>query len=183
MSRWIVLVILCVAGASTAFATERSPRGDERALLMELGALLSQPPDSAEDCQALLVRIRSWKEDKLREIEVPITNLHITVPLDGAKVSERPVVEGVVADPHAEVWLIVHPLEVSDYWVEPAVAVKDDGTWRTTIYVGRPGAQDVGKRFEVIAVANPKTALDEGKKLPRWPDAQWKSQVIEVIRK
>ncbi len=39
--------------------------------------------------------------------------LRITAPEDGAPVSERPFVEGMVANPDAEVWVVVHPMEVS----------------------------------------------------------------------
>jgi hypothetical protein len=41
----------------------------------------------------------------------------------------------------------------------------------------------VGKYFEIIAVANPKAALKEGDVLSQWPEAQLRSQVIEVTRK
>jgi hypothetical protein len=109
--------------------------------------------------------------------------LHITAPLDKAKVPERPYVEGSVTDPNAKVWVIVHPMEVSDYWVQPAITVKGNGTWKVKIYIGRPGSIDVGKQFEIMAVANPRGSIKEGDVLSGWPDAQAKSQVIEVTRK
>lgn len=37
--------------------------------------------------------------------------------------------------------------------------------------------------FEIMAVANPKNSLKEGDKLKEWPEAKWRSQVIEAIRK
>ncbi len=110
-------------------------------------------------------------------------NLHITAPPDKVQVPERPFVEGTVADPNAKVWVIVHPMEVSDYWVQPSITVKRDGTWKVKIYIGRPGRIDVGKQFEIMAIANPKVRLKEGSILKEWPESQWKSQVIEVIRK
>ncbi len=78
--------------------------------------------------------------------------------------------------------MVVHPMEVSEYWVQPPVTVKKDGTWRVMIYIGRPGTIDVGKQFEIMAVANPKVKLNEGDKLRGWPEAQWKSEVIFVTR-
>lgn len=110
-------------------------------------------------------------------------SIRITKPKDGSSVPERPYVKGRVADPDAEVWVIVHPMEVSDYWVQPNVTVKRNGTWKVKIHIGRPGNADVGKQFEIVAVANPQERLKEGKILSGWPEAQWKSQVIEVTRK
>lgn len=133
----------------------------------------------------------------LREIALPIVflmvtasvvygqqlKLRIAAPPDKAKVPERPFVEGTVTDPNAKVWVVVHPMEVSDYWVQPSVTVKGNGTWKVMIYIGRPGTIDVGKQFEIMAVANPKARLKEGDVLREWPEAQRKSQVIEVTRK
>lgn len=82
-----------------------------------------------------------------------------------------------------KVWVVIHPMEASDYWVQPSLTVKNDGTWKVMIYVGRPGRIDVGKQFEVMAVANPKVNLKEGDVLSGWPEAEWKSEVIELIRK
>lgn len=111
------------------------------------------------------------------------SQLRIIEPPDGAKVPERPFVKGTVADPNAEVWVIVHPMDGSDYWVQPRPTVKEDGTWKVKIYIGRPGAVDVDKHFEIMAVANPGEDLNEGDVLNGWPKAQWKSQIVEVIRK
>jgi hypothetical protein len=110
-------------------------------------------------------------------------NLRITSPLDKARVPERPYVEGTVTDSNAKVWVIVHPMEVSDYWVQPSVTVKENSTWKVKIYIGRPGSIDVGKQFEIMAVTNPKASLKEGTVLSGWPEAQEKSQVIEVTRR
>jgi hypothetical protein len=110
-------------------------------------------------------------------------HLRITSPLDKSQVTERPFVEGTVSDPNATVWVIVHPMEVSDYWVQPSVTVKEDGMWKVKIYIGRPGRIDIGKHFEIMASANMKSKLKEGDVLAGWPEAQGKSQVIEVTRR
>lgn len=108
--------------------------------------------------------------------------VRITAPTDGQQVSERPFVEGTVADPSADVWVVIHPMEISEYWVQPAITVKEDGRWKVQVYVGRPGTVDVGKHFEVRAFAQPTTKLKEGRRT-EWPEAKWKSNAIEVIRK
>ncbi len=110
-------------------------------------------------------------------------NIRITAPSDNTAVPERPFVEGKVMDPSAAVWVVVHPMAVSDYWVQQRITVRADGMWRVMIFVGRPGSIDVGNHFEIMAVANPKMRLKEGDILKEWPEAQAKSQVIEVIRK
>jgi hypothetical protein len=79
--------------------------------------------------------------------------------------------------------MIVHPSLVADYWVQAGPTVRADGKWRVSAYVGRPGNVDVGKHFEIMAVANPKRPLKEGDILPYWPEAASKSQLIEVVRK
>lgn len=110
-------------------------------------------------------------------------NVAIKSPSDGASVPERPIVEGVVMDRNTQVWIIVHPMETSDYWVQPRVTVRKKGLWRVQVYIGRPGNMDVGKHFEMMAVANPTQLLREGKVFGTWPEAQSQSEVIEVIRK
>lgn len=109
-------------------------------------------------------------------------NINISSPNDGDHVSERPIVTGTVSEEQAIVWVIVHPMETSDYWVQPAVTIRRGGIWRVQIYIGRPGNIDVGKHFEIRAVANPINELHEGDVLSNWPTAEAQSEVIEVIR-
>lgn len=168
-----------VSGQTTSEINPINPR----ALLKELGDMLKEVPKTEQDCQELLKKIRTWHESKVKEIEVPKAELSIIEPRNGDKVPERPYISGRVADPNLEVWVIVHPMEVSDYWVQPRVTVRGDGSWKVSIYIGRPGNIDVGKRFEIMAIANPKSKLNEGMVIRGWPDAKWRSEVIEVIRK
>ncbi len=111
------------------------------------------------------------------------TKVSITSPVDGSSVGERPVVEGMVGDPKATVWVVVHPLEISDYWVQPRLSVRETGSWKVQINIGRPGRIDVGKLFEIRAVANPKMDLREGLVLDRWPESAAMSELVEVTRK
>jgi hypothetical protein len=90
----------------------------------------------------------------------PSSTLCLIVPQNRAEVPERPFIEGYVADSRAQIWVVVHPLEVSDYWVQPPVTVHQDGTWAVQIYVGRPGWVDVGKRFEIMACAKPYSRME-----------------------
>ena len=183
MWRKLAFVMVLLMGAVSIASGQTSTKTDARALLTELGRMLTKTPETKEECQALLQTIKAWQEKKLKELKEPRAILRIIAPLDKAEVPERPLVEGTVSDPNAKVWVIVHPMTVSDYWVQPSVAVKEDGTWKVMIYTGRPGSIDVGKQFEIMAVANPKVKLSDGDILSGWPEAQWKSQVIELIRK
>ena len=109
--------------------------------------------------------------------------LTIQSPSSGGFVLERPIIEGTVSTDVSNLSIIVHPVETSDYWVQPEVTVRQNGEWICKIYIGRPGKIDVGKQFEIRAVANPERQLSEGQIFGEWPEAQWKSEVIQVIRK
>ena len=61
-------------------------------------------------------------------------NIRINAPLDKAIISERPYIEGTVSDSNVKVWVIVHPMDVSDYLVQPSVTVKENGAWKVKIY-------------------------------------------------
>lgn len=105
----------------------------------------------------------------------------ITAPCEGAKVAPRHFVEGLVSNENAQVWVVIHPMEVADFYVQPTVTVREGGKWKVLCYFGEPG-QHSGKRYEVMAFANPKEKMNQGKLLGNWPAAEAKSQVIEVVR-
>ncbi len=113
-----------------------------------------------------------------------MAELVITAPEDGSHVSWRATIEGKVVDSdNDEVWVVIHPTEVSQYWVQPRPSVKKDGSWRVVVYFGESGSRYSGMRFEVRAIANPKRRLKDGDRFSFWPEAAERSQVIEVIRR
>jgi len=109
-------------------------------------------------------------------------NLSILEPVDGGSVHARHLVQGVVRNRGALVWLIVHPVGTGAFWVQPKVNVEWTGRWSLEAYFGRGSGIDVGKRFEVMAVAYPAQTLREGQVLGTWPEAVWSSGVVSVIR-
>ncbi len=128
----------------------------------------------------------AWQGFQVREsraMQAQIPKIWITWLKNGDIVPERPYVAAKVSNPKAAVWVIVHPMEASDYWVQPQLTVNEDGTWRVSIYVGRPGNLDAGKRYEIMAITDPKRPLKEGDVMRYWPDAESKSEVVQVIRK
>jgi hypothetical protein len=115
-------------------------------------------------------------------IDVSVKPLTILRPRNGDAVPHRPIVEGMIRDLESEVWLIVHPLGNPGYWVQPKVETRSDGTWRAQIFIGRSGIEDIGAYYEVCAVANPKANLKEGDILDTWPQADYRTDVIELLR-
>lgn len=183
MLRKAAFLMVFFIGLLSVSNVQTSTKMDARTMLVELGKMLTEIPESTRDCQALLKKVKAWQVGKLKELEKPKLAISITEPTEGAAVPRRPFVKGTVSDPNAKVWVIVHPMATGNYWVQPSLTPKKDGTWKVMIYIGRPGADDVGKHFEIMAIANPKVKLKEGDVLSGWPDAQWKTQVIELTRK
>jgi len=124
-----------------------------------------------------LLVVALWPERALAQLKV-----EIAAPTQGAVVVNRPFVEGTVSDHRARVWVVVHPMAVSGYWVQPAVTVHAHGKWKVQVYVGEPG-MNAGEKFEIRAVADPAKPLREGDVLADWPKARAISQVIEVTRR
>lgn len=106
----------------------------------------------------------------------------ILTPCDQSTVGWHTLIRGRVSNPKAIVHVIIHPLEVNEHWVQPRIDVKSDGTWEVLAYFGRDGSVDVGKPFELAAVVNPKTLLEEADQLPDWPDAEARSDIVRVRR-
>lgn len=108
--------------------------------------------------------------------------LQITIasPRDGADVPLRPCVSGTTSDPEADHFLIIHPMDADDFWVQPSISIRSN-EYKVEAYVGEP-EQDEGKRFELRMIANPLFRLREGQKLAGWPPARAFSPIIEVVR-
>lgn len=117
--------------------------------------------------------------------DTPKSNIFLEISNlgNGVMVEWRPLVTGKVSTPFTEVWLIVHVLETSSYWVQPKTTVRALGDWEGTIFLGDESMLDVGKKFELMAIANPRDPLKEGLQLPGWPRAAGKSEVITVTRR
>jgi hypothetical protein len=102
-------------------------------------------------------------------------------PENGSQVSVVTLLEGTVADPDANVWIVVHPLDTSAYWVQPRVTTSDR-RWTGLAFFGRSGDVDAGKAFEVRAFLAPFDTLREGDILGDWPDARGVSAPLAVRR-
>jgi len=170
---WVMLISGALVYISTSVIKEKETRRVEKELHKRIDGLFKTIANQVMEAP---------KEVSPPPRPEPTGQVQITSPLDKSQVHERTFIEGTVSDPQAKVWVILHPLELSDYWVQPAVTVRKDGTWRVNAYLGRPGNIDVGKQFELMVIAKPEEPLKEGDVLMSWPEAQAKSQVIEVTR-
>jgi hypothetical protein len=110
----------------------------------------------------------------------------VDVPKDKSTVCTRPSVQGSIAeeiakDVRGQVWIVVHPLEINDYFVQVPASVGGNHQWKALPYFGRP-TLDAGKSFEFKAFAGPTQPLRKEMKLDDWPDAKWSSDLVAVTR-
>ncbi len=119
---------------------------------------------------------------KIPPAQRPSERVKIAEPAERAKVDRTQEVKGRVRNRYDNVWVIVHPIGTSSYWVQPSISVKKDGTWTVTAYFGRSGDIDVGKKFEIMAVLNPKRELKEAEIFDKWPAAESRSDIVTVLR-
>ncbi len=106
----------------------------------------------------------------------------ITSPPDKAEVFRTPTVRGT-STTNQPIWVVVHPTNVPEFYVQPPVKRSGKNQWLTTIYIGRSGKIDVGKYFEIMAVENPEGNLREGQILGGWPAGAAYSDIVTVRRK
>ncbi|MBI4514935.1 MAG: hypothetical protein HY699_03850 [Deltaproteobacteria bacterium] len=89
----------------------------------------------------------------------------ITSPRQGDVVEVRALIEGCVENPKLHVYVLVRPLAVGGWWVQPASPVDRDGKWRVLAYFGTEEAGR-GEYFEIVAVASTEAKLlREGQRL------------------
>ena len=176
---WILLILGTLLYTSTTVIEKR----DNNKADQELKITITRLEKIMGKYYDLLYAKKYPKEVSLRLPEKPSNQIQIKTPEEGSEVHWKTYVKGIIANTKATVYLIVHPLDVSGYWVQPDVTVSKDGTWKGMVYLGQSGDIDIGKDFEIMAVANPKIKLNEGHVLGVWPRGQWNSQVIQVTRR
>lgn len=91
----------------------------------------------------------------------------ITSPHDGERVGPTGVVKGHVQNPEMRVYVLVRPIQLQTWWVQPIPSPPNsDGTWRAFAYFGTEEAGK-GKTFEAVAVLDQKDGfLHDGQELP-----------------
>lgn len=106
----------------------------------------------------------------------------LSTPANGAVVAHRHDVSGTVSDPGVKVYLVIHPMATSGYWVQPDISSNTKGEWTTEAYFGKSESVDSGKRFEVRAFAGVTAKISVGERSD-WPTATASSELIIVNRK
>jgi len=114
---------------------------------------------------------------------VQAIKISITAPHDNAEVDRPAKTQGTVARPDAQVYIIVHPVGVPEYWVQPKAFVHKDGKWTAMVYLGRPDTSNPDKQYELMAIADPENSIKAGDMLKKWPGSKWRSHIVRVKRK
>jgi len=137
---------------------------------------------------SLVLVVIAWS--LLASSAVTPIKVNITDPQDGASVTMQYLVKGTVSDPDAKVYVIVHPLRVSEMWVQQLPIVGGEGNWQASVYFGTE-TLGIGERYELIALATNDNflitwatgnALGEGQKLTSLPRKSNRSNLITVTR-
>jgi hypothetical protein len=171
-SRRAIVVVLIVAGLVYGLTAYCLDRGAEK----RIDRLFNVIAANAQNCSPMPGGSVSSVPSSKSDVQV-----RIDFPKDGAGVGQRPSIKGSISKRDATVWLIVHPMETGAYWVQPPISVSG-GTWQADPYIGRPGNLDLGKKFELMAIANAREEISEGQIYSYWPPAASESEVITVVR-
>ncbi len=174
-----------LAGPLTLFQAKSFSEEGLRVICEQLAGLTGlQERRLRINFEAIWPRLQAEIEEDLSLLrEGTIQFVNISSPSSNAQVLRRPLVEGLIEDPSAEVWVVIHPKGHKNYWVQPPVQMESDGEWKTRVYVGRSGPEDIGIQYEIRAFANPDIEMVEDRILHGWPGAEWSSPTVEVIRR
>ena len=107
--------------------------------------------------------------------------IQILSPAEDAEVAHKELVKGEISGSDENIYVLIHPLEASLWWVQrPPSPPDSDGTWQTLCYFGT-GTEGRGEYFEVVAIVTSNT-YQEGKTLAELPDSIARSQIVTVRR-
>lgn len=121
-----------------------------------------------------------WLTQGGQETDKPL-QVVITSPTTNTTVEMVDQIRGYVSDPTAKVWLVIHPLQSSDCWIQQAVIVEADGSWASMARFGENNSAHRGLPYEIRALANPIQTLSKGR-TACWPSAKAVSRALYVRR-
>ncbi|MBI4670844.1 MAG: hypothetical protein HY741_04140 [Chloroflexi bacterium] len=116
--------------------------------------------------------------------------ISINDPQDGTNVTLRYLAKGTVSDADAKVYVILHPLTVSEMWVQQTPIVDAQGNWQSTVIFGTD-TLGIGDRYELIALATNDNflvswatgnSLSNGQVVTSLPRKSNRSNLATVIR-
>jgi len=175
----VVVLIICFAISIIIYKREHNAREADKIAAQE-----EREADRARCYSQSLEREKKYAPKELvRATPPPVSGqVEILSPGEGVRVTDRITIRGSLSGTGGKVWLVVHPVGIASYWVQPQINLRADGRWSGRAYIGRAG-MDTDQAFEILAVVDPEKSLTEGDVLDSWPMARWSSQVVEVIRK
>lgn len=81
------------------------------------------------------------------------------------------------------IYLLVHPTAVDNYYVQPALTNDMNGNWHVTPYIGQDNDSNNGEDFDIIVVVNTNPPLAVRQVLGAVPKAAFQSAPVNVIKK
>lgn len=82
----------------------------------------------------------------------------------------------------SHIYLLVHPLAVTDWWVQPRFIYDAPGKWHCTAQIGQSPNQNNGQEFELIVLVNPNPDLLPVKQLQNLPTSPSQSTSITLVK-
>jgi len=120
--------------------------------------------------------VSAWRRSR-----IPESRLVVQYPTPNAVVPRRFLARGRASDAQ-EIWIVAHVANTPDYYVQRSVMIAPNGDWKGAVYIGRVGDIDVGLHVQLRVFINTNQPLEEGEMLYAWPQAEFASKVITVIR-
>lgn len=106
---------------------------------------------------SIMFAVMSWVW--LSNVRVNPVNIAIIEPKDMTQIEgNRYLVKGTMSDSNAKVFVVVRPLESSDYWVQDPPTIDGNGNWQVNAYFGERNAV-IGEKHEIIALATQENFL------------------------
>ena len=184
--RKVILLLLAVFATgfiSTTVVKDRKNDQHQKRLSMQIEKLRDSffriKAQQIMEGQIPICQIKSSWVPPHKKVE----HLEIKLPEEWSKISGQFYIEGLVPDTGENVFIIFHSIASPDFLVQPEATICEDNIWRVRLDMDKVGGISVGSVFEIIALANPEVDLKEIDVLSGLPKAQWKSQIVEAIRK
>ena len=107
--------------------------------------------------------------------------VQINSPEQGAEVGRKATVRGTIADPKAQVFVLVRPVQDRYWWVQRVPHPSNqDGSWETLCYFGTAD-EGPGEEFQIIALVT--RGLREEQRFEDLPPYIARSETVKVRRR
>lgn len=100
---------------------------------------------------------------------------------NNATVDVHEIISGRISIKNTHLWIVIHPIETQDCWVQLPVSINKAGEWIASVQFGEKTSAHNGKKFEVRALADKNNVLKPGR-TRCWPKVAYQSASIYVER-